>query len=277
MGYSKKEIYDLINNSRTIKANNYYNQLQGIQQSVDALNTLSEVDDPNVLSARKSLKNEKLSAGLGMAGTVLGSVASLADTSLSMAKTNNTDIVQNTINQIGNIGKNNYISNNQIISDYSALNNLQPNISYDDVRGGSDLQRFGNLNAAVLSGAMAGNMVGGPVGAAVGAGIGLLGSGAGWIYGNIDARNKTNILNQNKKDAERLANVNLLSARDNFAGSSFRENYANRAADGGSIQRKSQSITEFAERVSKKKYRRDYVPTIVSAKKDGGLLVRIKR
>ncbi len=172
-----------------------------------------------------------------------------------------------------------YNSFDQIASEYSSISNLQPDLDYDTIRGGSTGQRVGSTVSSTLSGAAAGAKVGGVYGAIAGAVIGL-GKGVGeWITGNQKAKNEQSILQSEQQAAQEIAGMRRNTAADNLSTSNFNNAYANRAALGGQLERKTMNIRDFADAVKARRTESDRTHSagIVRVHCNGGTMIRIKR
>ena len=118
---------------------------------------------------------------------------------------------------------------------YNPLNN----VSYKDVRGGSNSQRIMSTLGAGISGASTGATVGGPWGAAIGGAIGL-GSGIwGLLSGNKKANAKTAELNAQIAQANQQALNNFGNSVQNVDANNDMNLLANYAAYGGKMNKMS--------------------------------------
>ena len=213
-----------------------------------------------------------------MAG--LNGLTQIGTAASSIAGINDTTGYDNQIADIRNIGSTDYNSFDQLASDYTRLGDLQPNINYGDIRGMTTGQKVGNVFSSTLSGAVAGNQIGGPVGAAVGGLVGLGAGAAGWLIGDHRAEQEERRLKQNAVLANQDAELNLDTAGERLKEYKFRSGVSHMAKNGGQIERRQETIQEFAERIKKKPIQRDYSGgggCIVRKHCNGGTMIRFKK
>lgn len=182
------------------------------------------------------------------------------------------------IQDLMDTGVQDYNSFDQIANDYSNVEVSVPDLSFDTIRGGSTAERVGNTLSSTLSGASAGMTIGGPIGAAVGAATGLVSGIGSWIVGDNRARRMQGILQNQYDTAKAISRMNLQTSTDNLKDRQYRFNYANRAAEGGKIEKKEMSVKEFADMVLKAQRANTITHSsgIVRKHCNGGTMIRIK-
>lgn len=207
--------------------------------------------------------------------SVLGGVAGLVDNYNQGSSIQDTNSLEEQINQYGQIGSGKYNTFEQLASDYSLLGQT-PDIDEDDIRGMSDGQKLGTLASGMATGAAAGAAFGG-IGAAVGAGIGAITSGIGLLNGNNEAEERAQYLNNLQTIADRTARINLSNAHEDLLERNQREGLYNLSAHGGQILRKT-SLKEFTDKVLNARKANDvsHSAGIVRTKCNGGTMIRIK-
>lgn len=269
------------NNRGSWYGTSFYDQYSNAQSGLNALNGLygnSDYSQGELNKAKYFFQGQKGSAIAGGVTAGLGSLGQIAGIATGLADIDETPLYDYQLNQLDSVGTHNYNSYNQISTAYNNLGYLQPDLDYDKIRGGSTGQRVAGLGSAALSGASAGLTIGGPWGALIGAGVGLIGAGAGWVKGNIDADRKYRDYTSDSRIAQINATENLGVQSNKIADYQFRAGISNRAESGGQIERKEQSLQEFADRVLRNK------PTAATHKSGiirqhckGGTMIRIKR
>lgn len=218
----------------------------------------------------------KLSLG---SSSVLGGLTAIQNASAANSHIADTSQQWGAINSMDTVGRGNYSSFDQLSSDYDSLRNMQPDLDYDTIRGGSTGERLGNTLSATMSGAAAGAQVGGVYGAIAGAAIGLGTSVVGWLDGHQKAKAEQSILQSQQNTAKEIAGLRMSAAADNLSTSNFNNAYANRAAEGGQLQRKTMNIRDFANAVLARRREADRTHSagIVRTHCKGGTMIRIKR
>lgn len=237
-------------------------------------NPLRDSDRNLLQSGMRSMKGNAL---VGAAMTGLTGIAQLLGNASQYADIGDTSSYQSRIGSIYDIGTANYNNFDQLANDY---NEAQNSISFDkdEIRGMNAGQKWGALGSSVLSGASTGAAIGGPWGALAG---GLVGAGTaayGILSGNKRAETEYAILDNNAKQAASAARLNLDAAHDRVSDMNFRTSVSNFAKRGGQIERKQQTLAEFADRVLKAQHTSDRTHSagIVHKKCNGGTMVRIK-
>ena len=211
-------------------------------------------------------------------GATIGGISSLADTYMNLSEIADTSGYWNDINYVKNVGRSNYTDFDRLSQDYARMADMQQSFDYKDIRGKSDAELVGGVGSSILQGASAGAAYG-PYGAAAGAVIGLGAGLAGVFSGNAKARKEQQWLEDNTIMAEHSATANLNAGQEQLREYQFRSGVTNRAAWGGGIERKTQSIRQFADKALHGKPRRasEVRHEIKRLHKDGGTMIRIKR
>lgn len=276
----EKDLYELIAKAQTHGGNNYFAQFSNANQGLQALNGAGlDTQSQQYQKAASGLKAQKGQAAAGSALAILGGATDILNNTFNAAQTADTSQQQGMIEDMSRIGSGDYNSFNQLASDYDSLNSIQPDLSYDAIRGGSTGERVGNVFSSTLSGATTGLTVGGPWGALAGAVVGL-GSGiGGWLAGDAKAREEKRRLEIQARQAQNTATRNLAAANEGLMNTQFRAGVGNRSAQGGKIERKQETIQEFAARALKRPRQRDFVSSGRIARRhgEGGTIIRIKR
>lgn len=245
----------------------------------ELFNIWSEQRLQNDTADMQAEKYAYLSDGLskGLAG--LGALTTLLENAKQNAKIGDTSHQRRMIGDIRNLGNTDYSNFDQLVSGYEQLNTMQPDLSFDIIRGGSDKERVGNVLSSTVTGATTGAQIGGPWGALAGGVIGL-GSGiGGWISGDMNAQLEQQSLRTDNMLAKNIANTNLSAASEGLADYTFRSGVVNRANAGGHIRRKQETVKEFADRIFGNQRQSDITHSakIVRQHCKGGTMVRIKR
>lgn len=258
----------------------YFDSFQNSQARLNKLNEMrvGATDDERALLDQYTAaeKANRGSAVLGGGLAAINGLTSIFGTRQSLASTNDTDWYDNQVNQLYDVGRTNYDSFDQLVSDYTKLGRT-PDINYNDVRGMNTGQKIAGVGSSTLSGAMSGWQVGGLYGAIAGAAIGLGAGIDGWISGDQEARNKVSISRNNAANANEVATINLGAADERYKDYKFRNSISGTRAEGGPIRRQ-QSINEFADSVLKKQRSNDRTHSagLVRKKAEGGTMIRLK-
>lgn len=259
----------------------FYDQYSNAQSGLNALNGLygnSDYSQDELNKAKYIFQGQKAGAVAGGITSGLGALGQIAGIATSLADIEDTPLYDYQINQLKSVGQYNYNSYDQIANAYNNLGYFQPDIDYDKIRGGSTGQRIAGLGSAALSGASAGLTIGGPWGALIGAGVGLIGAGAGWIKGSIDADRKYRDYTSDSRIAQINATENLGVQSNKIADYQFRAGISNRAESGGQIERRSQTLLEFSNSVLRNKPSSSGQSSgIIRKHCKGGTMIRIKR
>lgn len=211
--------------------------------------------------------------------TLMNGATSIFNTSKGIAQTADTSQQRGMIQDIGNIGSQKFGNYGQAISAYDRINSMQPDISFDTYRGGSTKERVGGVLSNTITGATTGAQVGGLYGGIAGGVIGL-GAGIGsWIAGDYNARANMQTDNARLYLAQDRANLNTQAGIEDLQNDEHRNKIYNLGAEGGKIERKNQSLQEFADKVLKNQKSNDVTRSsgIVREKVEGGTKIRIKR
>jgi hypothetical protein len=261
----------------------FADQFRNAGDSIDELNRLNaagEFEGNQGQYDRYSalLKGQQGQAVAGGIIAGLGGLTNIASTAIGLADINDTQQYQNQIDSLGEIGNTDYNSYDQLAMDYARLRSSQPQFSYQDIRGKTDLEKAGGVLSAGLSGASTGLQIGGPWGALIG-GVAGLGAGAiGWLEGDRKAKSEQRRLRQNAMVANDTAQINLDAAGERMLDRGHRYQMQNVAREGGSL-RKQETIEQFASRVLRKPKQRSASPSnrIVHQHCAGGTMIRFKK
>ena len=175
-------------------------------------------------------------AGSSIAG-IGGALTSIVGAGVNNAQIGDTSSIENNIQNTQNL-KFSGSTNDALMQSWQQYNPLD-NVSYKDVRGGSNSQRIMSTLGAGISGAATGVKMGGPVGAAIGGAVGL-GSGIwGLLAGNKKANKKTAELNAQIAQANQQAFNNFGNSVQNVDNNTDLNLLANYVAYGGKINKMS--------------------------------------
>lgn len=257
-------------------------QYRNFSAQGNALNNLTvgkDITQQQFDSAKAGINAGKASSAVSGGLAVMGGVTDILNNSLNMANINDTTEFQNQVDDIRRIGSGKYNSFNQLSSEYGKLASAPGTFDYDEIRGGSTEERIGGVLSSTLSGATTGYTVGGPWGALGGAVIGLGAGVGGWIAGDNAAKAEKDRLETQAKQYAYTAGLNLESAGEQLRNRDFRAGVGNRSALGGKIERRQETIQEFAARALKRPRRKDSVSSgrIIRRHGEGGTIIRIKR
>ena len=185
----------------------------------------------NSLKTLGSAFNQQ-NAGSSIAG-IGGALTSIVGAGVNNAQMGDTSSIENNIQNTQNL-KFSGSTNDALIQSWQQYNPLD-NVSYKDVRGGSNSQRIMSTLGSAISGASTGATVGGPWGAAIGGAIGL-GSGIwGLLSGNKKANAKTAELNAQIAQANQQALNNFGNSVQNVDANNDMNLLANYSAYGGKM------------------------------------------
>lgn len=202
----------------------------------------------NLVSGVKGLKGSAIAGG-AIAGLTAG--AQILNNATQAAQLEDTTQFENQLTDLSRVGSYGYNNFDEIARDYSRTN-FNPSISYDDIRGMSTGEKIGNVGSSALSGAAAGMQIGGPWGAAIGGVIGAGAGLAGILTGDRAASVKETFLNNQADIAAGMAQDNLNAAHERILNRNDRRGVVHAVAKGGQIERKSESIKAYADRVLSK-------------------------
>lgn len=221
--------------------------------------------------------SDVMSKGLSVAGGVMN----LANTYMDLSSIADTSQQWNDIEDVRNVGRNQYSSFDTLAQDYSLIEDMPQSYDYRDIRGKNDGEMVAGVGNAMLQGASAGAAFG-PWGMAIGAAGGLGVGLAGVFTGNKKARHEQRWLQDNAVMVEHSAQDNLNAGQEQLRDYQFRSGVARMADWGGKIERRNESIRQFADRVLHKKPRRISDEATGSFRIErkhcnGGIMIRIKR
>lgn len=235
-------------------------------------------DDDWVVNYDDALRAQQTQAVTGGIITGLTGATTLLSNAFKDAQIRDTSMQENQIADLSRAGAYNYNNYDQLANDYAQTNFGGPNINYQDIRGMTKGQQAGSVATSTLSGAAIGTQILPGWGTAIGAGVGLLTGLGGVLSGNSAARTKQESLNIQAQLASDAAQQNFGAAHERISANKARQGIVNSVAAGGAINRRSQSIREYADKVLKKTplNARNCGGKIVRIRKDGGVCVRIK-
>ena len=170
-------------------------------------------------------------------GGIGGALTSMVGAGVNNAQIGNTSSIENNIQNTQGLTFSGS-TNDALMQSWQQYNPLD-NVSYKDVRGGSNSQRIMSTLGAGISGAATGVKMGGALGAAIG-GVAGLGSGIwGLLAGNKKANKKTAELNAQIAQANQQAVNNFGNSVQNVDNNTDLNLLANYAAYGGKMNKMS--------------------------------------
>lgn len=181
---------------------------------------------------------------------------------------------QNMIDSMYGIGKTEFNSFDQLQNEWNRLDNLQPNLNWEDIRGGSFNERLGTTISSTLGNTIAGAKINPYLGAAMGAGT-LAWNLGNWVAGDQAATNTQKNLNLAAGIGENVATTNLAARGESLADYNSRNAVSHVAAKGGKIT----TLKEFSDGITKRAKANDTTRAagIVREYCKGGVRIRIKR
>ena len=207
-----------------------------------------------------------ITAGLG----VLNGVNSILGTSMRAAQINENPEFNVQLNDLQNYATRDYDNYEQLSEDMSHMNaGFQQD--YGKVRGMTNGQRWGTVGSSALAGAAAGSQfgwIGSLVGGAIGAGAGFLGVKTGDNRAGIQTRYDNTQVGLARNNALATA----ASEHENIADFNHRNLARNVVRNGGQIEKKQETVQQFANRVLGKK--NSILPQRTLCK--GGVMVKIR-
>lgn len=273
------KLADVLNTAMNYSGNSFYAQGRNAQKGINAIQGgIDGAEDADIQKALGSLKSQKAASAIGGAATAVSGIGDILNTSMNMAQIEDTSTQHNQIDSMATIGTGDYGSYGDILTDYTRLSQVQPDTSYDSIRGGSTMERIGGVGKNIASGAMTGLQVGGPWGALAGAVVGLGAGIGGWITGNQNAKAESALLKAEYNNNQQIAQNNILKSTDKMADTQFSNMYRNRMAEGGRLKKQA-DLRTFADAIMNKRKVSDVTHSVGIEKKyvDGGLMIRIKR
>lgn len=279
MPLTNDDIYQKLLQAQTGSGKNYLSQMSNAFAGLDAMKNMQGITPQQKEQYGNMMKSQAATAGLGASTALLGGLSGIVGTTKNLASIADTSKQDAAIQQMGSIGQGGYSSYDQVTADYNRLNSITPDLSYDTIRGVDTKQKVGGVLSATAAGAATGAQIGGPWGALAGGVIGLGSSLAGVFVGDRNARIEQQLKQAQAKQATELSQTRMRTGIDDLAQSNFRNDYANRAARGGSIERRQQDLQAFADRIMHRQKQNDVTHSsgIVRQHCKGGTLIRIKR
>ena len=207
----------------------------------------------------------------------LNGLATIGAGALQASRINDTTGFSNQIDDLSRVGTYGYNNFDEIARDYQNTD-FNQSIDYDDIRGMSTGQKIGNVGTSALAGANTGMQIAGPWGAAAGAVIGAGASLAGILSGDRKAKIEEGFLNAKADIASDMALANLNAASERVSDRIDRKGVINAVADGGKIDRKSQTLLQFMESKSRKPRQRSEATLgrVTRSYCNGGVKFRIR-
>lgn len=207
--------------------------------------------------------------------SVLDGTLGVLNTAISAGQYRDTSQYEAQLQDMSNRFGNNYYDNDAVIQD---MLNMPTgfNVSEDDLNPTLG-QSVGRVGTGALQGASAG-MAFGPWGALAGAVIGGGATLLGDLYGKQGNQYKASTLNYNQGYQQKMNSLAMNTAADQAHDYQFGQAWKMRKAAGGKIERKEQTIQEFADRVLKRQRTSDITHSagIVRQHCNGGTMIRIK-
>ena len=219
--------------------------------------------------------------GWGAALGILGGGMDLVNGAIRSAQIEDLTQYEDELSRMQQLGTQDYGNYGQVMQGYDQLMHTGYDVTADDIRGMNTGQKIGSIGTSTISGAMTGLQVSGgnPYAALAGAVVGL-GSGVGGVVaGDQKAAREAMRLRYAQEDALMASTMNLNNAMEGLQDYNFRQGVAHRVAEGGPIERRQQSLKEFAANALRKPHApEDYERNgIVRKKCDGGIMIRLKR
>lgn len=223
-------------------------------------------------------KGQKANAVLSGVLTGVQGLADIGANAMSSASLNDTSYYDAQLDNAERFGNYNYGSYTQLNNDIMNRQTVNP-ISYQDIRGMTTGQQIGAVGTSVLSGAATGAQIGGLWGGVAGAAIGLAGGLGGVLTGNANARAKQDYYASKAAQANAISDINLQAANERVANNENRYKMSRVVARGGQIERKRESIQDFASRVlgAPSNQVRTRPAEMVRSYEDGGVRIKIRR
>lgn len=287
--YSIDEIAKLLGQKASFSNNGFggsatiADQYRNADMMLDNLNSLEDIHDEANAEYYNNFANQfKAEKGNALANGIITGITgatSIASNAISNAQINDTSFYENQIADRRNFGNYNYGSYDQLANDVANRPDMAQ-ASYEDIRGMNFGQKAGAMASSTLAGAATGMQIGGPWGALAGGALGFIGSGLGIVAGNKRAEARQNYLASSAAQANAISNANIQASHERIADMENRYKMARVAARGGSIQRKRESVQEFAsrvmsdERISGERVRPSHM---VRSTVDGGVRIKIRK
>lgn len=223
-------------------------------------------------------KGQKANAVLSGVLTGVQGLSDMGANAMRSATINDTSYYDAQLDNAARFGNYNYGSYTQLANDMMNKPNVAP-ISYDDIRGMNTMQKIGSVGTSVLSGASTGAQIGGLWGGIAGAAVGLAGGIGGVLVGDANAKAKQSYYASKAAQANAISNENMQAAHERIARNEDRYKMARVVARGGQIERKRESIQDFASRVLRAPSNqvRTRPAEMVRTYEDGGVRIKIRR
>ena len=236
-----------------------------------------EFDNPNDKERlQKELRGMKGNAVIGGAASALSGLAGTFSDALSASRVTDTSGLYNQLGDAADQGIYGYGSMDSIFSD--PFEQASVDMSKEDMRGMNTMQKVTSIGTSALNGFTTGTAIAGPWGGLAGAAI-----AGGITAGGVLAGNNANDvqykgLQIQAQRANAFRNENRIAAIDQYEDQSNRSKIANMGAKGGQMERRSQSLREFADAVLNNRERNERTRALGLERThgEGGTRLRIK-
>lgn len=251
---------------------------QMYQESQNEENEEDRMTEAEYNNFANMFKGQRANAVLSGVLTGVQGLSDIGANAMRSATINDTSYYDAQLDNAARAGNYNYGSYTQLNNDMMNQPNIAP-LSYEDIRGMNNLQKAGSIFSSALSGASTGAQIGGLPGALIGLGAGVIGGGAGVLVGNANARAKESYYASKAAQANAISNANFNAAHERIADTENRYKMARVVAHGGQIERKRESIQDFASRVLRAPSNqvRTRPADMVRTYEDGGVRIKIRR
>ena len=253
----------------------FADQFRNASAGLQTLGSLDNVSDADRRLWESSLRSQQANALMGGATALLNGATQMGMAGQSLNSIADTSQQQGMIDDIARRGLYGYNSYDQWAQDYTE--DLQPDLSFNTIRGMNNWQKAGNVLSSGLAGAQAGAQIGGLWGGVAG-GLAGLGYGAyNWVTGDQKARNEQLSKQNALASAEAISLHNREAQGEHLRDIDNRQKAIRLNAEGGQLERRMLSAKEFADKVlGRKRTASQYSPNVIRQHCKGGTMVRIK-
>ena len=283
---TRNEIRKILEEGASLSNTGLFGETTIADQYKNANSLLSELNDIEDLDHDSEeykdfagqIKAQKANAVMSGRMTGANGLASIGSTAVQAADINDTSYYDQQLDQMMRSGNYNYGSYTQLNNDLMNQPQVNP-VSYQDIRGMNNLQKAGSILSSTASGAAAGAQIGGLWGGIAGAAVGLAGGVGGVLVGNANARAKQDYYTSKAAQANAISGINYQAANNRIADTDSRYKMSRVVANGGRIERKRESIQDFASRVMRtpgNQIRRNS-GDMVRTYEEGGVRIKIRR
>ena len=286
--YTIDEIAKLLGQNVSLQNNGFngsttaFDQYRNADNMLNYLDSLEDIHDESSAEKYNNFANqfnaEKSNAVFNGVLAGVSGASSIISNAVRDSQINDTSMWENQIADRRNYGNLNYNSYDQITNDIANRRNIeQPTL--EQIGKMSTGQQIGSVASSALSGATAGMQIGGPWGAAIGGAIGIAGGllGVGANKRNAEARQA--YLASSTAQANAISDLNLAAAHERIGDRENRYKMVRAVARGGRIERKRESIDDFAHRVMRAPGNRmlSRPGDMVRTYEDGGVRIKIRK